>query len=49
MSREFTFFQFDVDEETLRSVLASIPGVTPVSADEGGRAGGGDIGGRRRE
>jgi len=34
MSREFTFFQFDVDEETLRSVLASIPGVTPVSADE---------------
>lgn len=34
MSREFTFFQFDVDEETLRSVLASIPGVEPVPADE---------------
>lgn len=33
MSREFTFFQFDVDEETLRSVLSSIPGVTPLPAD----------------
>ncbi|SFS01573.1 hypothetical protein SAMN05216559_2517 [Halomicrobium zhouii] len=34
MSREFTFFQFDVDEDAIRRILASIPGVEPVQVDE---------------
>ncbi|MCU4801122.1 hypothetical protein OB920_12145 [Halobacteria archaeon HArc-gm2] len=34
MSREFTFFQFDVDEDAIRRILTSIPGVTPVPAEE---------------
>lgn len=34
MSREFTFFQFDVDEDAIRRILASIPGVEPVPVDE---------------
>lgn len=34
MSREFTFFQFDVDEETVRSLASSIPGVEPLPPGE---------------
>ena len=34
MGRDFTLFQFDVDEDTLRSVLSSVPGVTPLPPDE---------------
>lgn len=33
MSREFTFFQFDVDEETVRAVMAAIPGMEPLSRE----------------
>ena len=31
--REFTLFQFDVDEAAVRRLLAAIPGVTPVPPD----------------
>lgn len=34
MSREFTLFQFDVDEETARQILSSIPGVTPLPPED---------------
>lgn len=34
MSREFTLFQFDVDEDAVRRVLSALPGVTPLSPDE---------------
>lgn len=34
MSRDFTLFQFDVDEDGVRRVLSSIPGVTPLPPDE---------------
>lgn len=30
VSRDFTVFQFDVDEATVRRVLSALPGVTPV-------------------
>ena len=35
---EYTFFRFDVDEETARWLLSSVPGVTPLPPDEAGDA-----------
>lgn len=34
MSRDFTVFQFDVDEDALRRVLSFVPGLTPLPPDE---------------
>lgn len=53
VSRDFTLFQFDLDEATVRRVLSSIPGVTPLppddetgeaQADDGGDADGAKFG-----
>lgn len=34
VSRDFTVFQFDVDEDAVRRLLSAIPGVTPLASDE---------------
>lgn len=39
MSRDFTLFQFDLDEATVRRVLSSIPGVTPLPPENADHVG----------